>query len=151
MPIIEHQVFINAPIEVCFDLARNVEIHIQTTAKTKERVVGGVLQGLLEEGDMVTFEATHFGIKQRLTAKVSSMDKPHRFEDIMVKGVFHSFVHSHQFFEESGGTKMIDRFQYKSPWGPIGIVADKLFLERYMKAFIVSRAKSLKKIAESKI
>lgn len=151
MPIIEHREFINAPIEVCFDLARNVDIHTQTTAKTKERVIGGVLQGLLEEGDMVTFEATHFGIKQRLTAKVTSMEKPNQFVDIMVKGAFHSFVHTHRFLEETGGTIMVDRFQYTSPFGQIGVIADKLFLEKYMKAFIVSRAKSLKKIAESKL
>ena len=55
MPVIEHQQFIHAPIEVCFDLARNVEIHTQTTSKTKERAVGGVTEGLLEEGDIVTW------------------------------------------------------------------------------------------------
>jgi hypothetical protein len=43
---------------------------------------------------------------------------------------------------------MIDTFEYKSPFGLIGVVADKLFLEKYMKAFIASRAKELKKIAE---
>lgn len=149
MPVIEHQEFIKAPVEVCFDLARNVDIHTQTASKTKERAVGGVIQGLLEEGDMVTFEAVHFGIKQRLTAKVTSMEKPNQFVDIMVKGAFHSFVHTHRFLEETEGTIMVDRFQYTSPFGSIGVMADKLFLEKYMKAFIVSRAKSLKKIAES--
>lgn len=44
---------------------------------------------------------------------------------------------------------MMDRFQYKSPFGPIGVLADKVFLEKYMGAFIVSRAKALKKIAEN--
>lgn len=44
---------------------------------------------------------------------------------------------------------MIDIFQYKSPFGPIGVVVDKLFLEKYMTAFIISRAKALKKIAEN--
>ena len=151
MPVIKHQQFINAPVELCFDLARNVDIHTQTTSNTKERAVGGVIHGLLEEGDTVTWEAVHFGIKQSLTAKVTFMDKPNQFIDIMVKGAFDSFVHTHQFFEESGGTMMIDRFQYKSPLGPVGVVADRLFLERYMRTFIVSRAKSLKKIAENMV
>lgn len=44
---------------------------------------------------------------------------------------------------------MIDKFQYKSPLELIGVVLDKLFLEKYMGAFIVSRAKTLKKIAEN--
>lgn len=100
-------------------------------------------------GDTVTFEATHFGVKQKLTAKVIKMDKPHEFIDIMVKGAFHSFMHTHRFIEELDGTLMIDYFQYKSPFGVIGKIADRLFLERYMKTFIASRAEALKKIAEN--
>ncbi|WP_163101631.1 SRPBCC family protein [Peribacillus alkalitolerans] len=149
MPVIEHQQFIKAPVEVCFDLARNVDIHTQTTSQTKERAVGGVTKGLLEQGDTVTWEAIHFGIKQKLTAKVTLMEKPHKFVDIMVEGAFQSFVHTHRFIEEVDGTIMIDTFQYKSPFGQIGVVADKLFLENYMRAFIVSRAKALKNIAEN--
>jgi ligand-binding SRPBCC domain-containing protein len=149
MPVIEYHQFIKAPVELCFDLKRSVDIHTKTTAKTKEIAVDGVTEGLLEEGDTVTWEAIHFGIKQRLKAHVTLMEKPNKFVDIMVKGAFHSFVHTHQFIEEQGGTIMIDKFQYKSPFGPIGVLADKLFLEKYMREFIVSRAKALKKIAEN--
>jgi ligand-binding SRPBCC domain-containing protein len=148
MPVIRHQQFIKASVEVCFNLARNVDIHTQTTSKTKEKAVSGVTKGLLEEGDTVTWEAIHFGIEQRLTAKVTLMEEPNKFVDIMVEGAFNSFVHTHQFIEEAGGTIMLDTFEYKSPFGLIGVVADKLFLEKYMKAFIASRAKELKKIAE---
>ncbi|MEH7114443.1 SRPBCC family protein [Neobacillus niacini] len=148
MPIIEHKQHIKAPIEICFDLARDVDVHTQTAFKTKERAVGGVTTGLLEEGDSVTWEAVHFGIKQRLTAKVIFMEKPHSFVDVMVKGAFKSFIHIHQFIEEEGGTSMLDHFQYKSRFGPIGVLIDKLFLERYMRKFIVSRAMGLKKKAE---
>ncbi|WP_077212490.1 SRPBCC family protein [Bacillus dakarensis] len=149
MPIIKHKQFIQASVIVCFDLARNVDIHTKTTAKTKEKAVGGVTQGLLEKGDTITWEATHFGIKQRLTAKVTHMVKPTVFVDIMVKGAFSSFTHTHQFVEEQGGTLMIDTFEYKAPFGPVGMIADKLFLEKYMTDFIISRARELKKIAEN--
>ncbi|MED3986155.1 hypothetical protein P4646_19150 [Peribacillus simplex] len=91
MPVIEYQQFIKAPVELCFDIKRSVDIHTKTTAKTKEIAVDGVTEGLL----------------------------------------------------------MIDKFQYKSPFGPVGVLADKLFLEKYMRAFIISRAKALKKIAEN--
>ena len=100
-------------------------------------------------GDIVIWEAVHFGIRQRLTAKITEMKRPYMFKDIMVKGAFHSFTHTHEFIEIDNGTIMIDRFNYKSPFGPIGIFADKLFLEKYMRKFIVNRAKALKQIAES--
>lgn len=148
MPFIEHQQYIKAPIDVCFDLARNVNIHTLTASKTKESVVGGVMEGHLELGDTVTWEAIHFGIKLRLTAQVTIMDRPYKFQDVMVKGAFHSFTHTHEFRECKGGTLMIDLFEYKSPLGYIGDLADLLFLQKYMKAFIANRANELKKIAE---
>lgn len=149
MPLIEHREFIRAPIERCFDLARDVEVHTQTTIQTKEKAVSGITTGLLNAGDSVTWEAIHFGIKQRLTAKVTVMNRPYRFEDIMIKGAFHSFKHIHEFIEQENGTLMIDYFQYRSPLGPLGILADKLFLEKYMQEFIVRRSVALRKVAES--
>lgn len=96
MPIIEHPEFIKASPEVCFDLARNVDVHTQTTAHTKERAVGGITSGLMEKGDYVTWEAVHLGVKQKLTAKIMEMERPHMFIDMMVKGAFHSFYpHTH--------------------------------------------------------
>ena len=149
MPTIIYKQHVKAPIKVCFDLARNVDFHIKTTARTKEKAVGGVTHGLLKEGDSVTWEATHFGIKQKLTAKVTHMQQPTIFVDIMVKGAFKSFTHTHRFVEEKDGTLMIDIFEYSSPFGPFGKIADKLFLYRYMENFLIYRATELKKLAES--
>ncbi|TAA69216.1 SRPBCC family protein [Planococcus salinarum] len=148
MPTITHEIYIDAPVEVCFNLTRNVDVHTETTAKTKERAVAGVTSGLMEKGDSVTWEATHFGVKQKLTAKIIEMDRPHRFTDIMVKGAFHSFTHTHEFIEKGSGTIMRDRFDYRSPLGILGKIADRLFLEKYMNRFIAERALALKRIAE---
>lgn len=150
MPTIFHEIHIDAPIAKCFDLARNVDIHMATTASTKETAVAGVTAGLMEKGDEVTWEATHFGRKQQLTAKIIEMEKPYRFTDAMVKGAFHSFIHTHEFLESGNGTIMKDKFAYRSPLGILGTLADKLFLEKYMERFIVKRAIELKNIAEKR-
>ena len=125
MPKIVHKQIINAPKEICFDLARNVDVHTKTTSHTNEIAVGGVTEGLLEEDDTVTWEATHFWIRQSLTAKIVSMERPNQFKDTMVKGAFHSFTHTHEFIENGNGTIMKDIFEYKSPFGIIGQLADK--------------------------
>ncbi|HLG27148.1 MAG TPA: SRPBCC family protein [Paenisporosarcina sp.] len=87
-------------------------------------------------------------MRQRLTAKISEMKEPHSFTDVMVKVAFHSFSHTHDFIDNGTGTIMKDIFEYKSPFGIIGQLADKLFLEKYMRNFLVSRANELKKMAE---
>ncbi|MFC4409122.1 hypothetical protein ACFOZY_01595 [Chungangia koreensis] len=150
MPVISIETYIRAPISLCFDLARNVDIHTKTTFKTKEHAVGGVINGLLEPGDTVTWQAVHFGIKQKLTAKVTEMNRPFDFTDIQVKGAFQSFTHLHQFSSKDEGTVMIDRFEYKAPFGFFGMLADWLFLRRYMHRFLTQRAWQLKRIAEDK-
>ena len=66
MPTIIIETFIHAPVELCFDLARDVNAHAESAAFSAERVVEpGRTRGLLEVGDIVAFEGRHFGMKQR--------------------------------------------------------------------------------------
>ena len=148
MPVIRLETLIHAPPERCFDLARDVGAHTESTARTRERAVGGVTSGLLGPGDEVTWEAIHFGVRQRLTARVTRFEPPHLFEDEMVRGAFRSFTHRHEFRPADGGTLMVDTFRYASPLGVLGVLADKLFLERYMRRFLAERAAHLKRAAE---
>jgi hypothetical protein len=61
---------IDADIEKCFDLARDIDVHTLSTSKTKEIAVAGRTSGLCEKGDKITWEAIHFGIKQRLSVEI---------------------------------------------------------------------------------
>ncbi|OPH60346.1 cell division protein [Paenibacillus ferrarius] len=148
MPIIKTELHIHAPIETCFDMARSIDIHAQSTSQTNERAVGGVTSGLIECGQTVTWEAVHFGVKQRLTAKITEMDYPLRFVDEQVRGAFKRFRHTHEFYTTENGTQMIDVFDYTSPMGWLGKLADVLFLQRYMKGFLIKRNMYIKKVAE---
>lgn len=150
MPVIYLETLIEAPKETCFNYARNVEAHVKSTAQTKERAVGGVTTGLLEKGDSVTWEATHFGIKQRLTAEITAMHKPDWFIDEMISGAFRSFVHTHRFEDMGQVTLMIDQFIYKAPFGIVGSIANVLFLKKYMKQLLEKRALQLKNMAENR-
>ena len=149
MPTIIIETFINAPAERCFDLARDIGLHCQTTSKTKERAVAGVTSGLIELGQSVTFEAVHFGVRQRLTSQIVEYDRSKLFVDEMTKGIFASMCHVHEFETQDKSTLMRDTVTWKSPLGIWGIIADALFLKRYMAKFISERGVSLKDIAEN--
>jgi ligand-binding SRPBCC domain-containing protein len=149
MPIIVLRTAVNAPPSRCFDLARDVDLHQRSTATSRERAVGGVTSGLLGPGDEVTWEATHFGVRQRLTSRITEFDPPRRFTDEMVRGAFRRFRHEHQFLATDGGTEIVDRFDYTSPLGPLGWLADNLFLRRYMSRLLRDRNAYLKQVAEA--
>lgn len=139
---------IAAPIEVCFDLARDVDAHVKTSSTTGERAVGGKTAGLLELNDVVTFEAVHFGIRQRLTSRIVEFDRPRRFVDEMVKGAFSSLRHVHEFVVDGNAVVMRDTLTWRSPLGPLGVIADKLFVESHMRRFMVRKQLELKAYAE---
>ena len=148
MPTIVVETEINAPPEICFDLVRDISLHLKTAAETNERAVDGVTSGKISLGQTVTFEAVHFGIRQRLTAKVVEFEPPTRFVDEMSEGVFDSFRHVHEFLPTENGTLMRDTLVWTSPLGFIGKIADKLFLENYLKNFVRRRNAQLKCEAE---
>ncbi len=135
------------PIEFCFDLARDVEVHCRTSAFSGEKAVGGITSGLLGLGDTITFEGVHFGVRQRLTARIVEFDRPNRFADEMVSGAFRSLRHEHEFAARGEVTVMTDIINWESPFGPIGRVAD-LFVGRHLKLFLRRRNLELKRIAE---
>jgi ligand-binding SRPBCC domain-containing protein len=121
---------------------------LKTSSSTGERAVGGKTSGLLDLGDVVTFEAVHFGVRQRLTSKIVEFDRPRRFVDEMVKGAFVSLRHVHEFAVDGGSVLMRDTLTWRSPLGFLGTIADKLFVEGHMRAFMVKKQAELKEYAE---
>lgn len=141
---------IRAPIELCFDLARDVNAHRESAAFSSERVVPpGRTEGLLELGDLVAFEGRHFGVRQRFVARITALDRPHRFDDEMVQGSFKWLRHCHEFVFNDGITIMRDTLEWQPPLGLIGRFADRLFLRRHMHWFVSTKQIGLKRMAEA--
>ena len=149
MTVVRLETLILAPIERTFDLARSIDAHVAGAEASRERAVAGVTSGLIGLGEQVTWEARHFGVTQRLTVRITELERPHRFVDEMVSGAFRSMRHTHTFVEVTGGTEMRDVFQFEAPLGFLGKVAERLFLTRYMTRFLLTRNAALKQLAES--
>ncbi|MEQ8808865.1 MAG: SRPBCC family protein [Imperialibacter sp.] len=120
-----------------------------STSHTKEEAIAGVTSGLVGLHESVTWRATHFGVSQTLSTKITEYERPSFFVDEMVHGVFKSFRHEHRFEQTETGTLMTDVFEYQSPFGLLGKLADFIFLKRYMTTFLVKRNETIKAVAES--
>ncbi|QQL44071.1 SRPBCC family protein [Sulfuriroseicoccus oceanibius] len=149
MPLIELETKISAPIDRVFDLARSIDAHMASTEGSNERAVEGRTSGLIGDGETVTWEASHFGIKQRLSVRVTKFDRPYLFGDEMISGAFASMYHTHRFSPSGDGTVMKDEFHFTAPFGILGRLAEGLFLTGYMTRFLAKRAAQLKTMAES--
>jgi len=119
MPIVEIETHIKA------------DLHSISTAKTNEIAIGGVTSGLINFGETVTWQATHFGIKQKLTSKITAFERPFHFRDEQQQGVFKLIYHDHYFETKNGIVIMKDVFKFQSPFGFIGKAFDKLILQYF--------------------
>lgn len=150
MPVIRLTTEIKADPKVVFDLARDIDFHIKSTKQTNEKAIAGRTSGLIELGESVTWQAKHFGFNQKLTIKITAFKYPSYFVDELTKGIFKRFRHEHHFKNSEYGTEMTDVFDYYSPFGFLGKLADCLFIKAYMTKFLIIRNTEIKKIAESK-
>jgi ligand-binding SRPBCC domain-containing protein len=122
---------------------------MRSLAHTGERAVAGRTAGLIELGESVTWEGRHFGVRQRLTSKITAMDRPRYFRDEMKAGAFAAFAHDHWFEQRGDETVMVDEILFRSPSGFLGRIVDLLVMRRYLQRLMERRNLELKRELES--
>ena len=139
MPTIILETLIHARAEECFDLMRDERIQPKPLP---------AIFGDFGTGQTVTFKSKNFGIEQSLTVRVDEFDRPRLLVDEMIEGNFKSFKHIHEFLFVQDGTLMKDTLVWESPFGILGRIADKLFLESHLTQLVTTRNAKLKELAE---
>ncbi|MFK6999708.1 SRPBCC family protein [Flavobacterium oreochromis] len=111
---------INSETQNVFNASRNLDFHKESLASTNEKIIAGKQNGLIEEGETVTWRGKHFGCYLTHKSLITQMNKYDSFTDEMVDGHFKSFVHHHQFIKQGNMTLMIDTIHYSVPYGLLG-------------------------------
>jgi ligand-binding SRPBCC domain-containing protein len=140
---------IAAPASRCFLLALSIDLHMDSTAGTRERAVAGVTTGLIGEGESVTWRGRHFGLMLQHTSQIAQYDPPAFFQDVMTAGLFKSFEHDHRFQERDGETVIRDELRFAAPLGVLGLMVESLVLRAYLTRFLIERNEFVKQVAES--
>ena len=120
-----------------------------STANTNEKAIAGKTSGLINLNETVTWRATHFGIRQELTSKITAFERPFHFRDEQLKGAFKYIVLDHYFTDKENSVIMIDVFRFQSTYGILGRLFDKLILTRYLRKLLEKRNNTIKEYAES--
>ena len=124
-------------------------VHQISTIDTNEKAIGGVLNGLININETVTWQAKHLFKTRQFTSKITAMQSPDFFIDEMIKGDFKSFHHQHHFKAVENGSIMIDVVNFESPYGVIGKIANSLFLKSYIEKLLIKRNTVIKDYAET--
>jgi len=148
MPRIHLTTFIAAPIEIVFDLSRNVSLHKISMEHTGEEAIAGTTSGLVQKEDTITWKGKHLLKTRYFTSKIIEMQPFENFTDKMIKGDFKSFEHQHFFKSADNGTIVIDIIDYETPYGWLGELVNKFYLDNYLEKLINHRNDVIKKYAE---
>ena len=142
-----------APVQRTFDLSRSIEVHLLGNTHFGEQATAGTCSGLIGPGEQVTWRARHFWISQELTSAITAYEPPGYFQDTMVRGAFRSMQHDHYFRElpptpeGTPQTEMRDVFRFSAPLGPLGWLAERLVLRRYMRNLLEERNRIIQQVA----
>ena len=133
--------WIDAPVERCFLLSLSIDLH---AAAAGRKELDAVLDGLVGEGETITFQRAFFGLQQH-TSRIEALRPYSYFRDVMVSGPFKYFEHVHHFAAMDDGTRVRDEIRFSAPWGPLG----RILARRRLAAFLNERSAVIKRVAES--
>ena len=149
MARVEIITFIRNTPEVVFDLSRSIDLHIISTAGTREKAVAGITSGLIGLNESVTWQARHLFKTRSFTSVITAFEFPFSFTDEMTKGDLKSFSHRHSFEKTEAGTLMKDELILEAPFGFLGKTIMAVFLKNYFRRLLCERNAVIKAYAEN--
>lgn len=158
MPTHEFETLVAAPLEKVWAFHQDVRSSLPKLSPPEDQVA-------LEHADdppvvgarIVIVARGPLGKRIRWVARIVEHVPPHavvfgeeaRFVDEQESGPFARWRHAHEFERiDDKSTRIIDRIEYSVGLGPIGWIADKLFVARKLKAMFASRHAMTKKLLE---
>ncbi|MDQ2833881.1 MAG: SRPBCC family protein [Acidobacteriota bacterium] len=149
MNIIRLTTWINAPVERCFQLSLNIDLHVASAQSTREKAVAGVTSGFIREGETVTFQGWHFGLPRRHTSLFGIVRPSSHIRNVMEEGSFQHFEHDLYFAAMDDGTRIRDEIRFSLPHGALGRLARRLYVRKHLVTILAERNAYLKQVAES--
>ena len=87
----------------------------------------------MRAGATIHYQLSLFGLKFRWRTLIESFEPETGFVDVQTKGPYRSWRHTHTFLDAPGGTLVRDHVEYEIPLGPLGELANRLFVARQLR------------------
>jgi ligand-binding SRPBCC domain-containing protein len=99
----------------------------------------------MHAGQIIKYKITVLPfIRMHWETEITEVHDQQSFVDIQRKGPYAHWAHKHSFAEVAGGVEMTDELAYALPFGPIGRLANALFVAREVRSIFEYRYNVLK-------
>jgi ligand-binding SRPBCC domain-containing protein len=156
MPTLEFEATLAAPLAKVWAMFSNVQT-LAAISPPEDRVVIESADEPIGVGSRIVITAAGpLGRRMRWVAKIVEHRPPHsvvfgeeaRFVDEQESGPFAYWRHEHDFERvDEKTTRLIDRITYRVPLGPVGWIADYVFVRRKLRRMFRYRYEQVRKIA----
>ena len=103
--------------------------------------------GLPAAGALLEYKLRLHGLPINWTTRIESWEPPHGFVDTQLKGPYSLWHHTHEFEPDGDGATVIhDRVRYAIPLGPLGELANLLFVRRDLRRIFDYRAEAVERL-----
>jgi ligand-binding SRPBCC domain-containing protein len=103
-------------------------------------------------GQVITYKVSPIaGIKTNWITEITHVNDRKYFVDEQRFGPYSMWHHEHIFEETKDGVLMTDRVSYKIPFGPLGSIAQKLFIKKQLQSIFTFREQVLNSFFPQKI
>lgn len=83
----------------------------------------------MEAGTLLEYRLRLHGVPIHWRTRIETWEPPRRFVDFQERGPYSAWKHTHVFEEDGKAATLIhDRVRYSIPFGPLGVLAHKLFV-----------------------
>ncbi len=147
--VVEREQFVPRPLHEVFSFfADAANLERITPPKLHFRILSR-LPVDMHPGAVIDYQLSLFGVPFRWRTLIESFDVGRQFIDVQLRGPYRSWRHVHDFESVAGGTRMRDRVDYEMPLGPLGEVANVVFVTRQVEDIFDFRRKVIQDVFAS--
>lgn len=140
--VLERSQFVpTAPEETFRFFADPMNLEVITPPWLRFRIIEA--PGRLERGSILRYRLRLFGVPISWRTEITEWNPPHGFVDEQARGPYRVWIHEHRLDPDEQGTVVRDRVRYRIPLGPLGRLAGRLFVRRWLDEIFDFRAERI--------
>jgi ligand-binding SRPBCC domain-containing protein len=149
MPVFEQAMHFPHPVGVMFDFfCRPATLVTISPPELHMQLVEGPEKIVL--GSKITFKGRRWGLSQTIVSQITVFEPDTKFVDVMVKGPFKKWEHTHRFEATEDGTRVTDHIEYERPGGLLGLVATESLVRSDLEKIFAFRIQKLGEVMGGK-
>lgn len=141
------------PIEdIWHFFSRPENLNAVTPGDMSFEIISDIADLEMYEGMLIQYKISPFlGIKMDWVTEITHIREGQYFVDEQRFGPYAMWHHEHHFKVQGDGTLMTDLLHYKVPYGPIGSIADAVFVDGKIDQIFSYRYKAIEQLFKERV